>query len=407
MKGIKQRSQKAHSYSFVLELGKQIDPETGKPKRQQKRVTIEAGNKTEAGKIRTKMQLEIDTGVYVPPGKTTIKDYLESWLIDSCPIKLADNTIETYTFLVNQHIIPALGSILMSELKPQHLQRLYSEKLSTGRIDGKGGLSNRSVRYIHITLNKAFKSALKMGIIARNPCELVDVPKVQRHEYKVMNENDVIRFLDAAKKTEYFALFYCALFTGMRRSELLALRHQDVDLLLKQLYVNRALHHLNNGQTVYSSPKTDRSRRMIALSTSTCAVLLEYKANQDKKRAALGLDCFADSDLVFCHVENGQPYLPDSVTHAWMMLARRNGLTGLRLHDARHNMGDRMLKNGEHPKVVQERLGHATISTTLDIYSSVAPGMQAAAADKLDDIFLKHDDKTKRADSDNSIGKKD
>jgi integrase len=216
-----------------------------------------------------------------------------------------------------------------------------------------------------------------------------------RHEFKVMDEENVNHFLEAAKKTEYYALFFCALFCGMRRSELLDLEWQDVDLNLMQASVNRTLHHLNNGKTVISNPKTAKSKRMIALSPSTCIVLRDVKQKQLNLRIALELPKLTDNDMVFSHWD-GSPFLPDSVTHAWMMLARRNNLKGLRLHDARHTMASLILKNGIHAKIVQESLGHASIKTTLDIYSHVAPGLQAAAANRLDDVLIKHENKLDR-----------
>jgi integrase len=153
---------------------------------------------------------------------------------------------------------------------------------------------------------------------------------------------------------------------------------------------------------------------LIALTPANCNVLREHQTKQEQDRRSLYsencpkchknnwnrneagalkcLDCenviptIKDEDLVFCHFD-GKPYLPDSITHVWMMLVRRNGLTGTRLHDIRHSHASLLLKQGIHPKIVQERLGHATISTTLDLYSHVAPGLQAAAAAKFDDIL--------------------
>jgi integrase len=172
----------------------------------------------------------------------------------------------------------------------------------------------------------------------------------------------------------------------MRRSELLALRWSDVDLMLCQIYINRAIHRLHNGEITFSEPKTHNSKRMVSLSPSTAITLREHRAQQEILRSNAGLT-LSDDDLVFSHYD-GKPLLPDSITHAWKSLANRAGSKDIRLHDARHTHASLMLKQGIHPKIVQERLGHASIKITLDVYSHVTPGIQQAAANKFDEIML-------------------
>jgi len=125
---------------------------------------------------------------------------------------------------------------------------------------------------------------------------------------------------------------------------------------------------------------------MVMLSPSAALLLQEHRDKQEAQRAMLGIPLKAD-DLVFSDLE-GKPLLPDTVSHVWAKLVKRTGLEGIRFHDARHSHASLMLKQGVHPKVVQERLGHATISTTLDLYSHVAPGLQEAAAAGFDKMVL-------------------
>ena len=282
-------------------------------------------------------------------------------------------------------MIPSLGQISLAQLKPEHLQRVYSEKLSKGRCNGEGGLSNRTVRYIHVTLHKALQHALKLGLISRNVAQAVDPPRLQHHEMRAMSESDIHIFLEFAKSTPYYDLFYTALFTGMRRSELLALRWSDIDLILCQLYVNRTLHQLKTGEIIYRQPKTEKGRRQIALSPSTALILNEHRETQEQLMQAQG-QALKDDNLVFSQID-GKPLLPDSITHTWHRLILQAGLKGIRLHDARHSHASLMLKQGVHPKVVSERLGHASIQITLDTYSHVAPGLQEAAARGFDNIL--------------------
>ena len=369
------------SYSIKVSVGK--DANTGKYKYQW---TTVKGTKKEAEKRLGEILHQLDTGTFMKPGKTTVAEYLERWLKDYAWPNLAPRTAEGYEHIIRRHLIPALGNMLLTQLKPEHLQRYYSEKLAKGRCDGKGALSPRTVRHHHVTLHDALEHAVKMGLLNRNVADAVSPPRYQRPQWQTLSELDISTFLEAAKKTPYYVLFYQALFTGMRRSELLALRWCDVDLLLCQAHITRTLHHLRTGEIVIRAPKSAKGRRMVSLSPSAAMLLQEHKDKQEAQRAMLGVPLKND-DLVFSDLK-GKPLLPDTVTHAWIKLVRRTGLRGIRLHDARHTHASLMLKQGVHPKIVQERLGHASIQITLDTYSHVAPGLQEAAAAGFDKMVL-------------------
>jgi len=360
----------SNNYTIVLQLG--LDPATGKRKQQ----WITAGSsKREAEKQMAELIHQMDTGTFVKPNKNAFSKYLEEWLKDYVWPNLSPRTAEGYESIVRCHLIPALGSIPLVQLKPEHLQRYYSEKLSTGRHDGKGGLSRTTVSHHHTCLHRALKMALRWGRISRNPADAVIPPRPQRSEMHTMTEDDINIFLEAARKTPYYLIFYLALFTGMRRSELLSLRWCDVDLLLCQVHITRSLHYLRTGDIIFRSPKTTRARRMVSLPPSSACLLQGHK---DKREAQLGMTLKED-DLIFSDHE-GKPLLPDTISHAWAKLVKRAGLEHIRFHDARHTHASLLLKQSVHPKIVQERLGHATISTTLDLYSHVSPGLQEAAA---------------------------
>ena len=233
---------------------------------------------------------------------------------------------------------------------------------------------------IHIAL----RMAVKWGLINRNVADGVDPPRIKKTDMKTWDEHEVHILLDNAKDSPYYALFYIALYTGMRRSELLALRWKDIDFIYSQIYVNRSLHHLKDGRYVFTAPKSERSRRTIALPPSAFLVLSEYR--KQKETEALMIETqIKDSDLVFCNID-GTPWRPNTITRTWSIMAAKTGVSVIRLHDARPTHASLMLKQGIHPKVVQERLGHSSITMTLDIYSHVAPGLQEAAAKRFDDI---------------------
>ncbi|MDO8749679.1 MAG: site-specific integrase [Dehalococcoidia bacterium] len=183
---------------------------------------------------------------------------------------------------------------------------------------------------------------------------------------------------EAARATPYYALFHTALYSGMRRSELLGLQVGNVDLTLGTVHVVRAMHVMPGGKVVFTEPKSAKGRRAVALTPSNAVVLRDHLAKLESEMADLGV-AFSDATPVFSWPD-GRPMLPDSTTRAWERLVIGLGLKGVRFHDARHTHASFMLSQGVHPKIVQERLGHSTIAVTLDVYSHVAPGLQAAAA---------------------------
>jgi integrase len=321
---------------------------------------------------------QLDTGAFVKPGKTSVGEYLNRWLEDYARLNLSPRSVERYAGIIKGHLVHDIGNIPLVQLKPQHIQKHYTEKLNEG-------LSARTVRYHHAVLHNALKTAVKWGLLSRNPADAVDPPKIRPVEMRTWDQDEANRFLEAIKDTRYYELFYLALATGMRRGELLALRWCDIDLLQSQLFVNRTLHHLKNGSYVFSEPKSATSRRTIALSPAATLLLREYKAKREAQCTILGT-LLKDSDLVFSDIE-GKPMRPNTITRAWTELAARAGVKVIRLHDARHTHASLMLKQGIHPKIVQERLGHASITMTLDTYSHVAPGLQEAAAARFDELI--------------------
>jgi len=360
-----------NSYSIKVSLGKDA---SGKYKYQW--VTVR-GTKKDAEKRLAEMLHQLDTGTFMKPGKTTVAEYLDRWLSDYARPNLSPRSFERYESITRVHLIPRLGNITLTQLKSEHLQRHYTNKLNDG-------LSALTVRYHHTVIHKALHTALKWGLVNRNVADGVDVPRSRHGEMKTWDEDEITHFLTAVKGSPYYALCHTALFTGMRRSELLALRWQDIDLIFGQVYVNRGLHHLKDGRYVFTQPKSTKSRRTIALSPSSILTLKEHKEKHILERAMLGVP-LKDDDLVFSTLE-GKPLRPNTISRAWTLLAARAGVKVIRFHNARHTHASLLLKQGVHPKIVQERLGHSSIQITLDTYSHVSPGLQKAAAECFDKL---------------------
>ena len=184
-------------------------------------------------------------------------------------------------------------------------------------------------------------------------------------------------FLDYSVGRPNGSLYYSLIWTGQRRSEVLGLRRQDIDLDAATLRVTSVLHRLEDGTFVQSRPKTPSSRRQVALLPSSCQILRARKATQADEARTLGVDITPET-LVFSHPD-GSPIRPGSVTQAFSRIAGKVGLSRVRLHDLRHTHATLLMKMNVHPKVVSERLGHSSTRLTMDTYSHVLPGMQGSA----------------------------
>ena len=194
------------SYTIVLNLGR--DPETGK--RKQQWVSVK-GTKKEAEKRLSELLSQLDSGIYIKPGKSTLAEFLKIWLRDYAKPNLSPRGFERYESIVRVHLAPSLGNITLIKLRPEHIQKYYTAKLNSG-------LSATTVRYHHVVLHIALKTAAKWGLVGRNVADAVDPPRTRHTEMNTWDEDDIIRFLNAAKDTPYYALFHTVLFTGMRRS---------------------------------------------------------------------------------------------------------------------------------------------------------------------------------------------
>jgi integrase len=317
-------------------------------------------------------------GVLSRQPKGNVEQYLNRWLTEYVEPNLSPNTVKGYNNIVTVHLIPGLGKIALKNIKAEHLQTYYADKLKT--------LNSTTVRHHHTLLHRAFKQAVLLDLMARNPADAVTPPRYHKAEMHILNESQVETVLSSTNP-DYYALFYLALFSGLRRGELLALRWSDADLLMAEMSVSRSVVSLEGGGYVFKDTKTAKSRRTVALSPSTCQVLREHLDKQMAIKKRLEIK-FHNDDLIFSH-DNKNPFNGNAVSMIWRNLVRRLGFKGVRFHDCRHTMATAMLSAGVHPKIVQERLGHSSIAITLDTYSHVAPGLQHAAANKMDDVYNK------------------
>jgi integrase len=360
------------------------DPITGK--RRQRRIQAPTKKALEALAITTLNELQ--TGTYIEPTTVTVSEYLDHWLKTSAVHNVRATTYRSYEQMIRVHMKPILGHLKLQKLQPAQLQALYSEKLSAGRADGKGGLSMRTVRYLHMIVRQALDQAVKWRLILHNPADATEPPRPGRTTVAAWDTKHALRFLEASAGDAFAPLWLLALSTGMRRGELLGLRWQDVDLPRATLHVRQSLVEVG-GRLVFQQPKTASGRRGVSLPPAAVDALKSHRARQNERRLGLG-EVWRDHDLVFT-VADGGPVTPANLLRSFRRLLERVDVPDIRFHDLRHTHATLLLKDGTHAKIVSERLGHASIAITLDTYSHVLPDMQQQAAESIERaLFATH-----------------
>jgi integrase len=322
-------------------------------------------------------------GARVEPSKVTVAEYLESQWLPVIQHAVKPTTFRGYHDIVANRIVPCIGDVRLAELDEGDIARMYSELRASGRRDGGGGLSEASVQHTHVVLRKALRDAMRGAhgpkLLLRNAADDVQRPRRRRTEMLVWSADELRRFLDNSPGDRLRSCWAVAATTGLRRGELLGLRWDDVDLDGQVISVKRS--RVAAGYSVSEgTPKSGRGRR-VDLDPETVAVLRRHRARQLEERMAWG-EAWIDTGLVFTR-ENGEGLHPQTVSKAFERAVTRADVPVIRFHDLRHTHATLMLGAGVHPKVVQERLGHASIQITLDTYSHVMPGMQADAAAKV------------------------
>lgn len=334
--------------------------------------------KREVQEAMTRLQNRKLNGTLGEESRLTVAEFMARWLEDSVRAKAAGTTFDRYTGIVKRQINPKIGGVKLAKITPAHVQGL----LSSMEADG---FKPASLLYAYSVLRRAMNVALRWGFIARNPTSVVDPPKPKYREITPLNAEQARALLKASESHRLHALFVLALQTGMRQGELFGLHWQDVDLERGTLTVRHTLEEIK-GVLRLKEPKSKAGRRNIKLPKTSVAALWQHKA----KMLAEG---YAAVPWVFCDTD-GKPLRKSNVERrvwkpirAAAKLADGKPIPQIRFHDLRHTAATLLLLEGVHPKVVQERLGHAKISITLDTYSHVLPGMQDEAADKLNRLF--------------------
>src|SRR5260221_61058 len=312
-------------------------------------------------------------------GSRKLKQHCERWLAVH-KTKIRHSTYLTYRSAVDKHTLPAFGHLTLRRLRAQDLDAFYARKMEEG-------LSSSRIGAIHIVISMALQEAVRWRLIARNVSEDVSPPHdTHPHEMQTLSPEQAQKLLDAAKGYRLEALLTLALATGMRRGELLALRWQDIDFKNRSLSVQRSVSRFPGGHRV-SEPKTASGKRSITLPPFVIEALQQQRIRQLETKLKAG-PAWEEHDLVFCNIY-GRFLNSASLYDLFTSLVKKAGLPHMRFHDLRHSAATILLAMNVPVKVIQELLGHSSITTTLNVYGHVLPSMQEEAMDKMEHLFGK------------------
>ncbi len=306
---------------------------------------------------------ELKQGTYLADSNVTVEEFFNRFLTDVVDKTLKPKTIDSYRLLAAKHIIPFLGKLKLKEVKPHHLQALYSEKLDHG-------LSRRTVQYIHAVIRRAFNEAVRWELLIKNPADGVTAPRPVKKAPVTLSVAEIKQFLEVVKDHRFYPIYLIAVGCGMREGEILALETKDIDFVSNQISVRRNVVCIR-GKVTIGEVKTESSMRSVAMPDFV----------------ALGLKpILPQSGLIF-RTSNNTPISPRNLLRHFHESLAKAGLSRVKFHSLRHSYASIQLLSGTNPKVVQEALGHSSIQLTLDVYSHLIPTLQKEAAQKMDSLF--------------------
>ncbi|HEY7105565.1 MAG TPA: tyrosine-type recombinase/integrase [Acidimicrobiia bacterium] len=319
-------------------------------------------------------------GTHVEPSRLSFGDYLRTWLDGLASKGRRPTTVDGYRRKLERYALKDdVAGIPLQAVTAADLDAVYGKLRTSGGRKGTA-LSLRTVRHVHTILAKALADAERKGLIARNPSQRAEPPTstaARSPEAKTWTPDQLRAFLAKTSEHDHTTLFRLAAMTGMRRGELCGLRWSDVDLDAASLRVRQTMAAVR-GELVEGVPKTERSARTIDLDPVTVAALKKHRTGQLEQRLLMGAG-YADRDLVFAKPDGG-PWNPDAVGRSFTREVERTKLPRIRFHDLRHSHATHLLAAGVNMRLVSERLGHATVGFTLDVYAHALPGQQADAA---------------------------
>lgn len=342
-----------------------------------RRRTFYAATREEVEAKRAELLAKAERGVPITPSRLTLQHYLDEWLSQVVVDRVRPNTFMAYRHYVERYLNPDLGKKKLGQLSAREV-RLYLDSLK------RNGTGVRTIRYVHATLRAALEDAMREELIEKNVAKLVRPPAASRIEHHPLSVEETKFFLKSNRDDRLFALFLVIALLGLRRSEVLGLTWNDVDLGNGVLTVQRGLHRVN-GKLVTMETKTRRSRRTIPLPALVVAALENHRVEQVRERDELGLP-WQHAGYVFTTTV-GTALDPDNTTKLVKRALKTAGVRDVRMHDFRHGCVSVLLGLGVPPRTVMEIAGHSGLEMTMNVYAHVSLEDKQAAVDKLNALF--------------------
>ena len=343
----------------------------------------EKGNKRKAELFLYAKIKEFDiAGGYVH-NDVSFSDYVRSWLVH-IERKVDTITFQGYKTLAEGHILPYFDKTKdrLCNLTYQIIQQYIDFKHREGRLDGKGGLSPTSLKLHKNVINQTLNHAVKHRLIPSNPCQFVDLPRIQRYESSFYNARQITELFRAFKDEPILPLIKITAFYGLRRSELLGLQWDSIDFEGKTMTIK---HTVTKVTQVVAKDRTKNaaSHRSFPLTDECLRVFQQAKDAETQNRKLFGKE-YQDNTYVF-KWPDGHPYAPDYISRTFRLLLKKHNLPPIRFHELRHSCASLLLSMGMTLKDVQEWLGHSDIKMTANIYSHLDNARKIGIADAMSD----------------------
>ncbi|MEC0093433.1 site-specific integrase [Paenibacillus macquariensis] len=375
----------ADSWRLTVNVGKNA---SGKYIRQGK--TVHCRTKKEAEIELAKFQIEVEAGAYIAPEKLTFYAFIDEWQEKYAIKELETKTLSLYHRVLDKRILPVIGHLRLDQVKPLHIASLLSDLGKEGsRQDGKEGtLSSGTVQYVYRVMKNIFSRAVEWRVIKSNPVSGVKAPKVVHKESEVYDEEEIQVLFQAIQHEPYHwrMMITLALTTGLRRGELVGLEWKHVDLVQGTIHVKQSISVFIDGKPIIKEPKTKKSTRKINLSDAVWAELKDYY--EFCKQEWDNLVEIRDNNHFFVFFNQyGKAFYPESPYLWFRGFLKKHKLRYIKFHDLRHTSATLLINKGVHAKIISERLGHANITTTMNIYGHVLARADKEAANTFDQII--------------------
>ncbi len=335
---------------------------------------------------RAAVVTDLRRGTYVEPAKITLGEFMMGRVEARHDVgAIRDTTHEGYKRHLENHVVPVLGGVRLQDLTTVDLNMLWAKLAKSGRLDGKGGLSSRTIRALNHLISQTLVDAQVQGVVVKNVAVGVTLPAVTRPDLQFWSAEEVRLFLDGVCMDRDYALYYLDLTTGMRRGELLGLKWARTDMDIGELKIVETIVPVNH-KPMWSVPKTDVGFRTIPLDTRTIEVLRDHRRRQLEERLAFGRD-YVDLDLVFPDAM-GTMFNPENQSKRFHRRVTKLGLKEIRFHDLRHTYATLARRSGMDIKDLSVRLGHENVATTMNLYQHIPVDMARESAQSVADYIL-------------------